>query len=346
MGSASKGMQDLNDRQLLSVVIPIHDEEDVLPLVHERVSATARALADFGLEYEIVFVDDGSRDDSPRILDDLAGMHSSVRVVHLARNFGHQAAVSAGLTQARGDVVAIMDADLQDPPEVLPELLERWRLGNQVVYAIRDKRKEGKFKRLTYSAFYRIYRAISEVEMPLDSGDFCVLDRTAVDLLNSLPERQRFVRGLRSWIGLRQVGVHYERAARHAGRSSYTFRALLKLATDGLIGFSAVPLRLVTSIGLLSMVVAIALGVWIVAATIYEASFGGDTPRGWASLACLIVFFSSVQLLSVGIIGEYMARVFLEVKGRPTFLIGRVVEHKADRTVQSRASDSQPQPSK
>jgi glycosyltransferase involved in cell wall biosynthesis len=314
-----------SDRALLSLVLPVHDEQEVLPMTYERLAAMGPVLAERGLDLEIVFVNDGSQDESPRILDELAASDPRVRVAHFTRNFGHQAAVTAGLTLVRGQVVAIMDADLQDPPEVLPRFLDKWRAGYQVVYAVRQKRKEWLGKRLAYSGFYRLLHAISEIEMPLDSGDFCVLDRSAVDLLNRLPERQRFVRGLRSWIGLKQIGVTYERSARQAGQPSYTFRSLLKLAMDGLVSFSAVPLQLVMRLGLLGIVLAALLGAWVIGVTVYESFFGGETPRGWASLASLVLLGSSVQLLSLGIIGEYLSRIFLEVKGRPTFLIGRIV---------------------
>ena len=235
--------------------------------------------------------------------------------------------MTAGLSIARGDVVAIMDCDLQDPPEVLPAFLAKWREGYQVVYAVREKRKEWFGKRLAYWAFYRLLRAISELNIPLDSGDFCIMDRRAVDLLNALPERQRFVRGLRTWIGLRQVGLPYERAARAAGVPQYTFSKLMKLAMDGLVSFSSVPLRVVTRLGILSFLAALALGVWVLSATFYQWYSGShhDTMRGWASLACIVLAMGGVQMISLGIIGEYMGRIFAEVKGRPTFLIASVV---------------------
>lgn len=319
-----------NSSALLSVVLPCYNEQAVLPKTHARFSAMEQAFAQWGLDYELIFVNDGSRDSTPEMLNELAGKDRHVRAVHLARNFGHQAAVSAGLTVARGDVVAVMDCDLQDPPEILPQFLAKWREGFQVVYAIRKKRKEWIGKRFAYWAFYRLMSAISELEIPLDSGDFCVMDRSAVELLNSLPERQRFVRGLRTWIGLRQVGIEYERDARAAGVPQYTFRKLTKLAMDGLVSFSSVPLKLVTRLGILSLIMAFVIGAWVLSVTIYEWNKGiqGRTPRGWASLACIVLIMSAVQMISLGIIGEYLQRIFLEVKGRPTFLIGSIVEGK------------------
>lgn len=308
----------------LSIVLPVHNEEQVLRMTHMRLAEAADALASEGYDTSWVFVNDGSRDASGDILDELAAADPRVRVAHLTRNFGHQAAVTAGLAMADGDVVAIMDADLQDPPEVLPSFLAAWKDGHQVVYAIREKRKEGPIKKLCYWGFYRVLNAISEIEMPLDSGDFCVLDRSAVDLINALPERQRFVRGLRTWVGLKQTGVRYERDARAAGEPSYTFRSLIKLAVDGLVSFSTVPLRLMTRVGVVGVIGAVLLGFWAVGVTIYSWVTGDDsTPRGWASLACLVLGMGSVQLLSLGVIGEYLSRVFLEVKQRPTYLIAR-----------------------
>ena len=314
--------------QLLSIILPAYNEQEVLPITYARFTAMGETFAKWGLDYEIIFVNDGSRDRTPDILNELAQSDPHIRAVHLARNFGHQPAVSAGLTVARGGVVAIMDCDLQDPPETLPLFFAKWREGFQVVYAIRQKRKEWLGKRFAYWAFYRLLRAISDLQIPLDSGDFCIMDRSAVDLLNGLPERQRFVRGLRTWIGLRQVGVEYERAARQAGVPAYTFKALLKLASDGLVSFSSLPLKLVTRLGVLTVFAAILIGLWVLGVTIYEwyYNISSRTPRGWASLASVVLMASAVQMISLGIIGEYLSRIFLEVKGRPTFLIGSIVE--------------------
>lgn len=322
--------------QLLSILLPAFNESAVLPKVYSRLSALAGALADMELDYELVFVNDGSRDDTAEILDRYARSDPRVRAVHLTRNFGHQAAVTAGLTLARGDVIAVMDCDLQDPPEVLPKFLARWREGYQVVYAVRRKRKESIFKRVAYWTFYRLLAAISELDIPLDSGDFCVMDRQAVNLLNALPECQRFVRGLRSWVGLKQIGVEYERDARQGGRPAYTLRTLVKLAMDGLVSFSSVPLGLVTRLGLLSVIGAMVLAAYVVVGWFFDSK----TPRGWASLAGLVLLMSSIQLLSLGIIGQYLGRVFLEVKRRPPFLIARVTggsdsdpEHSQEQTM-------------
>lgn len=310
--------------ELLSIILPAYNEQAVLPETYRRFTAACGSFEKLGLNYELVIVNDGSRDRTPELLDEMAANDRHVRAVHLTRNFGHQAAITAGLTVARGDVVAIMDCDLQDPPEVLPTFIAKWREGYQVAYAIRKNRKEWLGLRLAYWAFYRLLRMLSDLRIPLDSGDFCLMDRSAVDLLNGLPERSRFVRGLRTWVGLKQVGVAYERDARAAGVPQYTFRRLLKLAMDGLVSFSDTPLRFVTRLGMASAAAACGLGLWVVGVTVYEwDQHIGRTPRGWASLACLVLMMSAVQLLSLGIIGEYVARIFLEVKGRPTFLIAR-----------------------
>lgn len=321
-------MPDASDRivpsastaRTLSIVMPVHNEAECLERTHERTTAVGAALASREMGYRIVFVNDGSTDGSDTVLDDLAARDPHVVVVHLTRNFGHQAAVCAGIAIADGDVVAVMDADLQDPPEVLPKLIDRWEQGFQVVYAVRQGRKEWFGKRLAYWAFYRLLRAISDIEMPVDSGDFCLMDRSAVDLLLSLPERQRFVRGLRTWIGLRQTGVTYERSARGAGTSSYDLRSLWKLAVDGWLSFSSTPLRLATRLAGLTILASILLGAWIFLAALVLHR----TPPGWASLACLVLLMSSIQLFAMGVIGEYLIRIFLEVKERPTYLIARI----------------------
>lgn len=312
-------------RTLLSVVLPAYNEQEVLPLAYQRFTAMRAPLAELDVDLELVFVNDGSVDATPQLLEEFASADDGVRVVNLTRNFGHQAAVTAGLSLSRGDVVAVMDCDLQDPPELLPRLLEPWRAGYHVVYGVRKQRKEWIGKRFAYWAFYRLLARISDLDIPLDSGDFCLMDRSVLELLEQLPERQRFVRGLRTWVGLKQTGIEYERPARAAGEPAYTFNGLFKLAMDGLVSFSSVPLRLVTRLGMLSAIIAMAMGLWVV----WSVVTGKPMPRGWASLACLVLLAASVQLISLGIIGEYLARVFLEVKRRPTYLIASVIEREA-----------------
>jgi dolichol-phosphate mannosyltransferase len=313
----------------LSVVVPLFNEQENLAELHRRLSAS---LGRLGRSYELIFVNDGSRDATPQILRDLQARDPHLCAVYLSRNFGHQAALSAGLDRARGRAVILMDGDLQDPPEVLGQFVEQWEAGAEVVYAVRTKRKEGLLKRAGYAFFYRLLRAVSDLDIPLDSGDFSLLDRRVVDALRQLPERQRFLRGLRTFVGFRQVGLRYERAARHAGRPKYTMRALLRLATDGLISFSSYPLTLVTYLGLAAIGLAVLLSAWVVA----DAVFNAGTPRGWASTIIVVLFMSAVQLLSLGIIGEYVRRIFLETKGRPNYIVREVLSAETRPQTQTR----------
>lgn len=298
----------------LSVVVPVYNEEENVPELYRRLTASLRGLAD---GYELLFVNDGSRDSTPVVLERLRSTDPHVAPLHLSRNFGHQAAVCAGLDQARGRAVVIMDGDLQDPPEVIEDFLRKWREGAEVVYAIRTKRKENLFKRVGYYCFYRLLRGISDLDIPLDSGDFCLMDGKVVEVLRHLPERMRFVRGLRTFVGFRQVGVRYERQAREAGQPKYTFRALVRLALDGLISFSSYPLNLVSYLAMFSAALTIMLVGW----TIYRSITQPETPRGWASTMVVVLFTSTIQLLCLGIIGEYVRRIFLECKGRPTYIV-------------------------
>jgi polyisoprenyl-phosphate glycosyltransferase len=298
----------------ITVAVPLYNEEDVVVELHRRLDQTLRSL---NSTFEILFVDDGSRDRTATILNTLCQSEPNVACVHLSRNFGHQAAVSAGIDHGRGQVVIVMDGDLQDPPEILPLFLAKWREGYEVVYAVRKNRKEGIFKRTAYSAFYRTLRAISDLDIPLDSGDFCLMDRRVVDLLKHLPERMRFVRGLRSFVGFRQTGLEYDRPARAAGRPKYTFRHLVGLALDGLVSFSSYPLRLVARIGLATILIAILLLGWVLS----DAFFHHTAPQGWASTVVVVLFMGAVQLFGIGILGEYLRLIFLEVKGRPTYIV-------------------------
>jgi dolichol-phosphate mannosyltransferase len=298
----------------LSVVVPLYNEWDNVEELHRRLTG---ALGGSGLDYELVLVDDGSRDGTPGLLDEVQARDARVVVLHLSRNFGHQAAVCAGIDQAAGKAVVVMDGDLQDPPEVIPELVGLWREGNDVVYAVRRRRKEGVFKRLGYSAFYRLLRMVSDLEIPLDSGDFGLMDRKVVDSLKRLPEHKRFVRGLRAFVGFRQVGLPYDRPARGAGRAKYRFRDQVGLAVDGLVSFGSFPLRVVTYIGLATAALAVVLTAWVLT----DAFVQKTAPRGWASLTIIVLFMHSVQMICMGIVGEYIRLIFLEAKGRPTYIV-------------------------
>ncbi|MFQ5855265.1 MAG: glycosyltransferase family 2 protein [Anaerolineae bacterium] len=301
----------------LSVVLPVFNEkENVPPLYHQLTSV----LEAEGAPYEIIFVDDGSADGSTALLHGLAVDDPRVRVVELARNFGHQVAISAGLDFAQGDAVIVMDADLQDPPEVLPEFIAKWREGHDVVYAIREQRQESWLKRMAYSAFYRTLRRVANVDIPLDAGDFCIMDRKIVDLLRSMPERNRFVRGIRSWVGLRQTGLPYDRQARHAGRPKYTFGRLMLLALDGFISFSHTPLRVASLLG-----IGISMLSFVLAAFYFVKKLTmGLNPPGFATLVVAIFFLAGIQLTTIGVMGEYIGRIFDEVKQRPLYVVRRV----------------------
>lgn len=302
----------------LSVVIPVFNEQENLLVLHQRLISVLQAVEP---DFEMIFVDDGSRDSSLDLLHHLAEQDRHVVVIELARNFGHQVAISAGLDYARGQGVIIMDADLQDPPEVLPLFIAKWREGHDVVYAIRERRKENWLKRAAYALFYRLLRQVANIEIPLDAGDFCIMDRKVVDLLNGMPERNRFVRGIRSWVGLDQVGLAYERQARYAGKAKYTFRRLLYLALDGLVSFSYLPLRVITLMG---FVVSFASFFLAVVYLIQKLTIGLNPP-GFATLIVTIFFLAGIQLITVGVIGEYVGRIFEEVKRRPLYIVRRVV---------------------
>jgi dolichol-phosphate mannosyltransferase len=271
-------------------------------------------------DYEIVLVDDGSHDRSVEIMRALSANDPRVIVMELSRNFGHQIAISAGLDYARGDGVIIMDADLQDPPEVLPQFIAKWREGHDVVYAIREQRKEGWLKQSLYALFYRMLQRIANIDIPLDAGDFCIMDRRVVEILNGLPERNRFVRGIRSWVGLDQVGLAYERQARYAGHEKYSYRRLVYLALDGLISFSFVPLRMITILGLIISTISIVLAV------IYfvQRLIVGPNPLGFTTTIVAVLFLAGMQLITLGVIGEYIGRIFEEVKRRPLYVVRRV----------------------
>jgi dolichol-phosphate mannosyltransferase len=274
-----------------------------------------------GSAYELVFVDDGSTDGSAQRLAELAEEDGHVRVVQLARSFGHQAAVSAGLDYAVGRGVIVMDADLQDPPEVLPQYIKEWRAGYEVVYAVRENRKEGWLQDKAYRLFYRLLRRVADIDIPLDAGDFCIMDRRVVDLLCAMPERTRFVRGIRSWIGFRQKGLPYERQARGAGKSKYTFRRLVLLAMNGFVSFSHTPLRAASVLGLLISAVAFFLALFYTVKKIVV----GLHPPGFATLITAILFMAGVNLITLGVMGEYVGRIFDEVKRRPLYVVGRVL---------------------
>ena len=299
----------------LSVVIPIRDEEDGLGELSRRLRAVIDAL---GMSAEVVLVDDGSQDRTPEIITSLSRADRRFKVVRLSRNFGHQVAISAGLHHASGQAVVVMDGDLQDPPEVIPELIERWRDGFDVVYAVREQRRdEPRPRRMAKALYYRMLKKMADVDIPVDVGDFRLVDRRLVEIFKAMPEHNPYVRGMLSWVGFKQTGVRYTRDERHAGRSKYPLAKLVSLALDGIIGFSDLPLRLALSIGFVMSGVAFLLGVTAVATKLS----GVAAVPGWASLVVVISLIGGIQLAVLGAVGLYVGRVYEEVKRRPLYLV-------------------------
>ena len=303
---------------MLSIVIPVLNEERNVP---ELVRRIRHVVGPLGASFEIIFADDGSTDRTPEILHALHAEDDRIKVVHLARNFGHQAAISAGLRATAGDAVVVMDGDLQDSPEMIPAFLERWQAGYDVVYAIRGRRAASWPKRVGYVVFYRLLARISQIEIPLDSGDFSLMSRRVVDVLNAMPERTRFVRGMRSWAGFRQIGVEHVRGPRFAGKTKYTYRRLLRLALDGFFAFSYRPLQLASLFGVAVSTFALALAAGLVVLKLTH----GIPLVGWTSLMVAVLFMGGVQLICVGILGEYVGRIYEESRGRPPYLVARIV---------------------
>lgn len=302
-----------------SFVIPVYNEEKILPQLYRRMTDVIEQLEG---RAELILVNDGSCDRSLQIIRELHQQDVRVSYLSLARNFGHQIAVTAGLNFVQGQVIIILDADLQDPPELIPAMIEKWRQGYQVVYAQRtQRRKESWFKRFTAYLFYRLLKRLADVDIPTDTGDFCLMDRRVVDVLNSMPERNRYIRGLRAWVGFQQTSVLFEREARFAGEVKYTFGKSLALALNGLVSFSKVPLRLSTYVGLLAAVAAIFMAILV----LYWRLFVPHSPlTGFTIILVAIFFLGAVQLVSIGILGEYIGRIYEEVKGRPLYTLAEV----------------------
>ncbi|MGQ4647299.1 glycosyltransferase [Lyngbya aestuarii] len=301
-----------------SLVIPVYNEETNIPELYRRLKAVIDKLG----EAELILVNDGSRDRSLWLLRELHQQDSRVCYLSLSRNFGHQIAVTAGLNFVRGQAIIVLDADLQDPPELIPKLVEKWQQGYQLVYAQRTRRhRESWLKRLPAYIFYRLLRQLADVEIPLDTGDFCLMDRRVVDILNRMPERNRYIRGLRSWVGWRQTSILYERDPRFAGEVKYTLGKSLALAANGLVSFSRVPLRISTYVGLLAAAVAVLMAVLV----LYWRLFAPSSPlTGFATILIAIFFLGAVQLVSIGILGEYVGRIYEEIKGRPLYVLSEV----------------------
>ncbi len=305
----------MNTRPTLSLVIPIFNEEETIPELNQRLAAF---LSDLGVSWEVIFVDDGSVDDSLSQLRSLAQQEPRYRVVSFGRNFGHQIAITAGVDYAEGRAVVVMDADLQDPPEVVREMLAQYQNGYDVVYGVRARRHgETIFKKATAAAFYRLMRAMIGFDLPLDTGDFRLMSRRVVLTLRGLRERHRFVRGMVAWIGFKQTSVYYERQGRFAGETKYPLSKMMRFAIDGITSFSILPVRLATWLGLFAGFGAVLIGLW----ALYEKLIHGHTVQGWTTIMVLVAAASSAQLLMTGVLGEYVGRIYEEVKRRPLYTV-------------------------
>lgn len=311
---------------LLSIVIPIYNEEPVIVELNKRLQSLLNNIASaFPGFIEVIFIDDGSQDKSLEMLRGIASQESRYRVISLSRNFGHQNAITAGMDHAQGEAVVVIDADLQDPPEVILEMLQKWKVGFDIVYAIRSEREgESLFKRLTASLFYRFMRKMIGIKMPLDAGDFRLMSRRVILTLHALRESNRFVRGLVAWTGFKSSSIYYKREKRFAGTTKYPLRKMIKFAFDGITTFSTIPLRAATWLGLFSGLVALVAAGWAV----YEKFFGEGVIQGWTTIMLAVALGSSAQLLMIGILGEYIGRIFDEVKRRPLYLISEQINLK------------------
>ncbi len=299
----------------LSIVIPLLNEEKNLPELHRRLVEVTERL---GFERQIIFVDDGSTDGSVQVMRELAAKDPHVVGLRLSRNFGHEASSTAGLDQATGDAAVLMDADLQDPPELIEQMVEQWKKGNDIVYAVRNKRfGESKFKRWTSWLFYRFINRLSDVQLPEDTGDFRLMDRQVLDALKQCREQERFMRGLVAWVGFKSTPVYYDRPARHAGETKYGFMKLLWLSLDAVVGFSILPLRLATALGFLVTLASLTMAMVV----FFQKVFFGNPLPGYPLLTTGLFFLGGVQMLLLGIVGEYLGRVYRQTQNRPLYLV-------------------------
>ncbi len=299
---------------MYTVIIPIFNEERILPELRARLVAATAGLDE---PFEVILIDDGSSDRSYALMTGMNAEDPRIKVIRLSRNFGHQIAISAGLDEARGDAVVLMDGDLQDPPELLPEMIRLWKKGFHVVYTVKKSRKENPLKRLAFRSFYRILHALSTIQIPMDAGNFSLMDRRVVDVLRTMPERNRYISGLRAWAGFQQTSIAYDRDPRFAGKPQMSLGRLIQLALDGIFSFSNVPLRLAVYFGLTAAAVSFAGGIYV----IYAKLFTDLAILGWASTILSVLFVGGMILVTLGVIGEYISRIYEEVKKRPLYVI-------------------------
>lgn len=311
----------------ISVVIPMYCEEEVVDICYKRVVNNLKKLSD-KYSYEIIFINDGSKDSTLEILKKIASNDNNVKIISFSRNFGHQAAVTAGIRNVTGDAIIIMDADLQDPPELFEGMIEKWEEGYEVVYGKRKTREgESIFKLLTARMFYNTLNKLSEIEIPKDTGDFRLVDRKVIDVIATLPEHNKFLRGLFSWVGFNQYAYEYNRVNRVAGKTKYPFKKMFKLATDGILSFSAKPLKIVGAIGIFSVIVSIIILIYSIVS--YMFKLNSLTP-GWTSIMCTMTFIGGIILISLWMIGEYIARIYEESLGRPEYIIDELINFKGE----------------
>ena len=306
----------------VSVVIPMYYEQEVVDVCYKRVKKVLDELKE-KYEHEIIFINDGSKDKTLDILQDIAKVDKNVKIISFSRNFGHQAAVTAGLKYVTGDAIIIIDADLQDPPELKPDMIEKWEQGYEVIYGKRKKRNgESAFKLLTAKAFYTTLNKLSDVDIPGDTGDFRLVDKKVVDVINSLPEHNKFLRGLFSWVGFEQYEYEYERKERYAGKTKYPLKKMLKLASDGIIGFSIKPIKVIGGFGITFVIVSIVILLYFILSKIFGWT---NMLKGWTSIMFATTFVGGIVLLSLWIIGEYLVRIYDEAKQRPQYIIKKKI---------------------
>ena len=308
----------------ISLVIPMYNEELVVKECYKRVKKVLEELQDY--TSEIIVVNDGSKDKTLEIIEEIAQNDETFKVISFSRNFGHQAAVTAGLEETTGDAVVIIDADMQDPPELIKDMIKLWEQGNEVIYAVRKKRKgESAFKLMTAKMFYKILYSLSDIKIPKDTGDFRLVDRKVVDVINALPEHNKYLRGLFSWVGFNQKPIEYVREERYAGKTKYPFKKMIKLAYDGIISFSNKPLKLIGSIGIISVLISIVILIYAICSYIFKWK---DLTPGWASIMVSISFFTGVQLISIWVLSEYISRIYDETRNRPQYIIKEKINFK------------------